>query len=89
MADPRVRALQERMRSDSGDDVRGLFERTLNEVILQEQAALADEFDAVHSVDRAREVGSIEEIVAPDQMRAFLIRSLRTELPGDGGPGPG
>jgi hypothetical protein len=82
MADPRVRALRERLRSDSGDDVRGLFERTLNEVILQEQAVLAAEFDSVHSVDRAREVGSIEEIVAPAQMRAFLIRSLRAELSG-------
>jgi acetyl/propionyl-CoA carboxylase alpha subunit/acetyl-CoA carboxylase carboxyltransferase component len=82
MADPRVRALRERLRSDSGDDVRGLFERTLGEVILQEQAVLAAEFDAVHSVDRAREVGSIEEIVDPAQMRAFLIRSLRAELSG-------
>ena len=77
MADPRVQALRERLRSDQGDDVRGLFERTLQEVILQEQAVLAAEFDAVHSVDRAREVGSIEEIVDPDQMRAFLIRGLR------------
>jgi hypothetical protein len=62
--------------------VRGLFERTLNEVILQEQAVLAAEFDDVHSVERAREVGSIEEIVDPDDMRAFLIRSLRAELSG-------
>ena len=82
MADHRVRALRERLRSDSGDDVRGLFERTLGEVILQEQAVLAAEFDDVHSVDRAREVGSIEEIVDPDEMRAFLIRSLRAELSG-------
>jgi acetyl-CoA carboxylase carboxyltransferase component len=82
MADPRVRALRERLRSDSGDDVRGLFERTLGEAILQEQAVLAAEFDSVHSVDRARDVGSIEEIVAPAQMRAFLIRSLRAELSG-------
>ncbi len=82
MADPRVRALQERLRSDSGDDLRGRFERTLNEVILQEQAALAAEFDGVHSVERARDVGSIEEIVDPSGMRAFLIRSLRAELDG-------
>ena len=82
MADPRVRALRERLRSDSGDDVRGLFERTLNEVILEEQAVLAAEFDSVHSVDRAREVGSIEEIVDPAQMRTFLMRSLRDELSG-------
>ena len=82
MADPRVRELRERLRSDSGDDVRGLFERTLNEVILQEQAVVAAEFDGVHTVDRAREVGSIEQIVDPAEMRAFLIRSLRAELPG-------
>jgi acetyl/propionyl-CoA carboxylase alpha subunit/acetyl-CoA carboxylase carboxyltransferase component len=77
MADPRVRALRERLRSDEAGDVRGLFERTLNEVILREQAVLAEEFDAVHSVERAREVGSIVEIVEPDSMRTFLIRSLR------------
>jgi len=82
MADPRVQALRERLRSDSGDDLRGLFERTLGEVILQEQAVLAAEFDGVHTVDRAREVGSIEEIVDPAQMRAFLIRSLHAELSG-------
>jgi acetyl-CoA carboxylase carboxyltransferase component len=81
MADPRVRELRERLRSDSRDDVRGLFERTLNEVILQEQAVLATEFDGVHTVDRAREVGSIEQIVDPAEMRVFLIRSLREELP--------
>jgi acetyl-CoA carboxylase carboxyltransferase component/pyruvate/2-oxoglutarate dehydrogenase complex dihydrolipoamide acyltransferase (E2) component len=80
MADPTVRALRERLRSDSGDDVRGLFERTLGEAILREQAALAAEFDGVHDVERAREVGSIEEIVEPARMRAFLIRGIRAEL---------
>jgi acetyl-CoA carboxylase carboxyltransferase component len=81
MADPRVRELRERLRFEAGDDVRGRFEWTLGEVMLEEQAKLADEFDAVHSVERARQVGSLEQIVDPDEMRAFLIRSLREETP--------
>jgi len=47
---------------------------------LEKQAELAREFDAVHTVERARDVGSLEEIVPPRQMRAWLVRKLREEL---------
>ena len=53
---------------------------TLAEVTLEKQAELAAEFDAIHSVERAREVGSLEDIVAPPRMRAYLIDLLAQEL---------
>jgi hypothetical protein len=54
----------------------GLF----SEVTLEKQAEIAQEFDAVHSVGRAQEVGSLEEIVAPASMRKYLIDLLAQEL---------
>jgi len=77
VADPRVAALGKR--AGSSDEARAAYERTLAEITLEKQAQLADEFDAVHSVERAREVGSLEEIVAPVNMRPYLIGLLEAE----------
>ena len=40
------------------------------------QSALATEFDTVHNIERARSVGSLDEIVAPGELRSFLIGNL-------------
>jgi acetyl-CoA carboxylase carboxyltransferase component len=74
LADPRVVAVSKR--ASASDEARALYERTLAEVTLEKQAELAEEFDAIHSVERAREVGSLEDIVAPSRMRAYLIDLL-------------
>jgi acetyl-CoA carboxylase carboxyltransferase component len=76
-ADPRVQALAKR--APTSDEARAAYERTLAEVTLEKQAQLAEEFDAVHSVQRAREVGSLEAIVAPAAMRPYLIGLLEDE----------
>ncbi len=44
---------------------------------LDEIAELAAEFDSIHSVERALEVGSLEAIVEPEDMRGYLIGELR------------
>ena len=77
LADPRVAALGKR--ASASDEARALYERTLAEATLEKQAELAEEFDRVHSVQRAREVGSLEEIVPPESMRPWLIRLLAEE----------
>jgi acetyl-CoA carboxylase carboxyltransferase component len=77
-ADPRVRAAQPGR--NANDEARARFERVLEEVRLEKQAELAEEFDRVHSVQRAKAVGSLETIVPAREMRAFLIRTLREEL---------
>jgi acetyl-CoA carboxylase carboxyltransferase component len=78
LADPRVAAIAKR--ASGSDEARSLYERTLSEVTLEKQAEIAQEFDAVHSVGRAQEVGSLEEIVAPASMRKYLIDLLAQEL---------
>jgi hypothetical protein len=37
---------------------------------------VADEFDHVHSVHRAREVGSLDRIILPETLRPYLIDAL-------------
>ena len=41
---------------------------------------IAAEFDSVHTVERALEVGSLDSIVAPEQMRTHLIGALERAL---------
>jgi acetyl/propionyl-CoA carboxylase alpha subunit/acetyl-CoA carboxylase carboxyltransferase component len=79
-AHPRIRALQEDLRRRPGADARGRLEAALREVTLAVQAEVAAEFDAVHTVERAREVGSLREIVEPAELRSFVVHSLRREL---------
>jgi hypothetical protein len=40
------------------------------------QAEVAAEFDAVHTVERACRVGSLDDIVEPRRMRLALIAAL-------------
>ena len=46
-------------------------------------SGVAAEFDAVHSVARAREVGSLSDILAPGMLRERLIGSLEASLRGE------
>ena len=45
-------------------------------VKLEKQAELAAEFDGIHTVERAREVGSLEAIIPASQLRERLIEVL-------------
>ncbi len=45
-------------------------------VRLEKQAEVATEFDRVHTVERALKVGSLEAIVSPENLRAYLIDRL-------------
>jgi len=76
-ADARVRAAQPGR--NASEEARARFEKVLEEVRLEKQAELAEEFDKIHSVQRAKEVGSLESIVPAREMRAFLIGLLREE----------
>jgi acetyl-CoA carboxylase carboxyltransferase component len=77
-ADERVR--EARQGRDASDEARTAYEQILSQVTLEKQAELAEEFDEIHSVERALEVGSLEAIVDPKQMRPYLIGLLREEL---------
>jgi hypothetical protein len=77
VADPRVKAAQPGR--NASDEARARFEKVLEDVRLSKQAELAEEFDRIHSVQRAKEVGSLEAIVPVSEMRSYLIRLLREE----------
>jgi hypothetical protein len=96
--DARIVALDEQIAAADGAERQRLrSERAaLWETVLSEQrGALAAEFDAVHSVERAVQMGSVSRIVAPASLRPFLIdaveRGMRRtldRLAGDDGAQP-
>jgi hypothetical protein len=80
LADPQVAELEKVLRTAPSAAARERFERALADAVLEHQSQLATEFDAIHSVERARRVGSLSAIVEPRRLRAFLIRELERAL---------
>ena len=42
----------------------------------EKRGEVADTFDRVHSVQRAREVGSIDHIIPVDELRPYLVDAI-------------
>jgi hypothetical protein len=55
---------------------RARLDQITEDVMLQKQAEVAAEFDAIHTVERAKDVGSLDDILGPRQLRRSLIRYL-------------
>ncbi|MFI1994549.1 carboxyl transferase domain-containing protein [Actinoplanes sp. NPDC020271] len=93
-ADPRVRAAAERLRAAAGADA-GRSRTALAEITEAVRAAqlgeVADEFDRVHTVQRAQRVGSVDRIVPARELRPYLIDALERGMArsAQGTPGPG
>jgi hypothetical protein len=56
--------------------LREQFARLRSTVHAEKQADLAREFDAIHSVARAKAVGSLDDVIAPEALRPRLIAAL-------------
>ncbi|MGH0036018.1 MAG: carboxyl transferase domain-containing protein [Myxococcota bacterium] len=89
VTDPRVEEAQRRLALRPSAERREALDAILRDVTLEKQAELAAEFDRVHSVERAREVGSLRAIWSPARMRARLIERLDATLESPGAAGPG
>ena len=77
-ADPRVAELQAAIAEATADGVdasplRARLESAWPAVHAEKLGQLADEFDRVHSIERAREVGSVQVIVPAARLRPYLI----------------
>ena len=77
--DVRIAELDERIEAADGAERRRL--RTLRdarwtEVRSEKLGELAAEFDAIHSVDRAVEVGSVDRVIPASALRADLIETV-------------
>jgi acetyl/propionyl-CoA carboxylase alpha subunit/acetyl-CoA carboxylase carboxyltransferase component len=80
LRDRRVDALRRKIEAEPRVEEREAYERLLAETILEEQAKLAAEFDGIHTVGRALEVGSLQRILAPAELRPFLVREIAAAL---------
>jgi acetyl-CoA carboxylase carboxyltransferase component len=73
--DPRVVEARRQLGS-RGSRYQKEFDELYQKVYAEKQSALAHAFDSIHSVQRAREVGSIDEIITLAQLRPHLIRKV-------------
>ncbi len=79
-ADPRVIELrQDLAKAESRFDkaaIRSQLATLQAEVHAEHHNAVAAEFDRIHSVERARDVGSLDEIIAAENLRQVVIERL-------------
>jgi acetyl-CoA carboxylase carboxyltransferase component len=87
VSDPRVVAMQGELRRRPGSERREELEALVRDVALEKQSEVAAEFDRIHSVERARDVASLSEILEPRTLRGRLIDSLHGALGTTTGPG--
>ncbi len=86
--DARVRALNEELARATGTERAWLTVRSeqMKAVAHSERLGeLADEYDGIHSVERARDVGSVHEIISPHSLRSHLIEKLQEAMTRHGG----
>jgi len=79
MADPRLKELHLQFQSSTGQDSKEFqrkYDERYREVTHEKQQEIAAEFDAIHTVQRAQEVGSLDEIIDAGQLRAYLVAQL-------------
>ncbi|HEV2846940.1 MAG TPA: carboxyl transferase domain-containing protein [Thermoanaerobaculia bacterium] len=87
--DPRILELEKSIADPERMDkarLRAQLEEMIATVRSEKLGEVAEEFDAIHSIQRAREVGSVHRIIAPAELRPYLIdaveRGMAKELGG-------
>ena len=77
--DPRVVELREAIASTDGPDagaLRAQLARLTDEVRSEKLGQVADEFDAIHTIQRAREVGSVDRIISARDLRSYVVDAV-------------
>ncbi|NJN64669.1 MAG: hypothetical protein HC882_07170 [Acidobacteria bacterium] len=94
-ADARVKAAEDDVRKATGArraKAQARLEEVYKTVHSEKLGEVAQEFDTVHSVERALQVGSIQSIVDPTRLRPYLIealeRGIAAEIAREPGPRP-
>lgn len=77
--DPRVKDMQEQIAQAQGPQ-KAALQLKLHEITEQVHAEkvgeVANEFDHIHDVQRAQQVGSIDHVIPPATLRPYLIEAL-------------
>ncbi|MFD7655996.1 carboxyl transferase domain-containing protein [Actinosynnema sp. NPDC059797] len=82
-ADPRVRELEARSATATGTDRTALIaelDELRSAVRAEKLSEIAGEFDRVHSIERAVEVGSVDAVVRAAELRPRIIEALESKL---------
>jgi acetyl-CoA carboxylase carboxyltransferase component len=88
-ADERLVALRERIATAEPLDqgrLRTELATLRSEVRAEKLGEVAAEFDRIHSIERARQVGSVDHIVAPGELRTYLIDAVERGMARITGP---
>jgi len=78
--DDRLIQLQDRLNLTSGADrnkLQAQYSELQGEVLREKQGDVAAEFESVHTVQRARDVGSLDDILEASSLRPYIIQSLK------------
>ncbi len=85
--DPRVARLRELVTTATGKalaEAHHELAEVTRAVRAEKLKQLADEFDGIHDIRRAMRVGSVDHIIAPGQVRPFIIAALERRLAASG-----
>jgi acetyl-CoA carboxylase carboxyltransferase component len=77
--DPRLVELREAIAGADATDaaaLRAQLARMADEVRSEKLGQVADEFDAIHTIQRARRVGSVDRIIPAAELRPYLVDAL-------------
>ncbi|MCK6553794.1 ATP-grasp domain-containing protein [Candidatus Binatia bacterium] len=77
--DPRVQALEKEVGAAEGVDkvrLRGQLDEVMRSVHSEKLGEVADEFDKIHSVQRALKTGALHHIIPAARLRPYLIEAL-------------
>ncbi len=78
-ADHRVRAVRDELVAAGGADatrVRSTLASVTEQVRSEKLGEVANEFDAIHTIDRALRVGSVDRIIAAAEIRPYVVDAL-------------
>jgi acetyl/propionyl-CoA carboxylase alpha subunit/acetyl-CoA carboxylase carboxyltransferase component len=78
-ADPRIVDLSSRIEeAPEGEKghLRAELQQVRARVRAEKQAAVAAEFDQIHTIERAKEVGSVDAIISPSDLRPYLVNAV-------------
>ncbi|WP_396446488.1 carboxyl transferase domain-containing protein [Actinomadura sp.] len=82
-ADPRVRELEARVAASTGPDRAALLaelDELRSSVRAEKLGEVAAEFDAVHDIRRAVEVGSVDAVIPAAELRPRIIEAIESRL---------
>ena len=77
--DPRVREAGEQVHAATGSDAstaRARLAETTASVRAAKLSEVADEFDRIHTVQRALAVGSVDRIISAEALRPYIVDAL-------------